>query len=334
MEESFGFDVPERVGFHYAWEDFLRSLHQAFGPASLLRFETVHIDRQLGSAFDLRKIEKLPALELRAIGKIRVFGERVVLPAAGFLDCLAAPDAGGAIEIEKSAAAGARAVLDDEVAVEEDRFHLGEERVIAVEVGPASLDHSDFGAVGGIDEIRNGAAKKVRSGNEVCVEDGDEFASRGLEAVLEGTSFITFAIGAVEVDDGHTLRGVALDAGAGDLASFVGGIVKDLNVEQFARVVESRDGLDETLDYVALVEDGELDGDAWPVLEFGGRAGDVFRVDIVVVDKPVAVEAISRQDKEDEEVGNHHRKVEGIGVIDAGEGAVRKPVPVMAEGGL
>ena len=88
---------------------------------------------------------------------------------------------------------------------------------------------------------------------------------RGLQSIFEGAGFVTFAIGAVNVDDGQALRGVAFDAGAGDLAGFVGGIVEDLHVEQFAWVVESRDGFDQTLDHVALVENGKLDGDARPL---------------------------------------------------------------------
>src|SRR5580704_3908772 len=174
MEESFGFNVPGRVGFHNARKDFLRGLYQALGPASLLSFKAIHVDRQLGSAFDLRKIEKLPALELCSIGKIGVFGERIVLPTAGLINSCTAPYARSAVEIEKSAAAGARAMLDDEVAVEEDGFDLCEERVVAVEVRPARLNHADFGSVCGIDEIRNRAAQKISLGNKVPVEESNE----------------------------------------------------------------------------------------------------------------------------------------------------------------
>ena len=46
------------------------------------------------------------------------------------------------------------------------------------------------------------------------------------------------------------------------------------------------------------------------------------------------MEAVGSEDEEDKEVGDHHRKVESIGVINAREGAVRQLVPVMAEGGL
>src|SRR5580693_4689782 len=144
VEESLGFNMPGGVGSPDAGQDFLCGLHQAFGPARLLGFEAVHVDGQFGSAFDLRKVEKLPAFELRAIGKIGVFGKRVVFPAAGFFDGGTSPDAGGAVEIEECAAAGARSVFDDEMTVEQDGFDLSKEGIVAVEVSPAGLNHADF----------------------------------------------------------------------------------------------------------------------------------------------------------------------------------------------
>ena len=89
----------------------------------------------------MREIEKFPTAKLCAIGKVGVFGEGVVLPAAGVGDGRAAPDTGRAVEIEEGAAAGARAVLDDEMAVEENGFNFREQRVVAVDIGPTRLDH-------------------------------------------------------------------------------------------------------------------------------------------------------------------------------------------------
>ena len=76
-------------------------MHQAFGPAGLLRFEAVHVHGKFRSTLNFREVQELPALELRAVGEIGVFGEGVVLPAAGGVDGRAAPDARGAIEIEE-----------------------------------------------------------------------------------------------------------------------------------------------------------------------------------------------------------------------------------------
>ncbi len=162
-----------------------------------------------------------------------------MLPAAGFVNGLAAPNAGGAIEVEESAAAGTRAMLDDEMAIEEDGFDIGQQRVVAVQISPASLHHANLAASLGIHEIRNRAAKKIGFGEEIGVEDGDKFALRGPQAVLQSASFVALSVGAMNVDDGHALGGVTLDAGASDLASLVGGVIEDLHVEQLRRVVEA-----------------------------------------------------------------------------------------------
>ena len=70
-------------------------------------------------------------------------------------------------------------MLDHEMAVEQDRFHFGERGVVAIQVGPARLHHGDFR----IGEIRQRAAQKIRRRKEIGVEDGDEFARRGLQAL-------------------------------------------------------------------------------------------------------------------------------------------------------
>ncbi len=334
MKKCFGLHVPWRVGFQNFRKNFLGRLHQAFGPASLLGLETVHVYGKFGSTLDAGQIEKFPAAKLRTVGKIGVFGERVVFPATGGFDGRPAPNSGGAVEIEESAAAGTSAVFDDEVAIEQNRFDLREERVVAIEIGPAGLDHADVLSFNEIEKIRNGAAKEVGFRDEVRVEDGDEFSLGSLEAVFEGAGFEPFAISPVNVGDGHALGGMAVNAGFGDFAGFVGGIVEDLNVEKFARVVEARNSFDKALDDIALVENGKLNGDARPLFYFRRRAGNVLAVLIVVVDKPVAMKTVAGEDDEDDEVGNHHSKVEGVGVVDAGESAISELVPIAAQATL
>src|SRR5258708_18172457 len=103
-------------------------------------------------------------------------GGGIVSPSAGLVNGFAAPHGGSAVEIEESASAGTRAVLDDEVAVEKNRFHVGQQRVVAVEIRPACLRHADLAAAIGIHEIRNSAAKKIWFGEKVGVEDGHELA--------------------------------------------------------------------------------------------------------------------------------------------------------------
>src|ERR1700688_3748447 len=130
---------------------------------------------------------------------------------------------------------------------------------------------------------------------------------------------------------GHTLSGVALDTVPSHFLGFISGVVQHLHIEKLGGVIESRDGLDETFEHVALVVNGQLNGDARPLGNRGRLRGNIFRVRVVVVTQPIAVQAIQRQDEKHDEVGNHHCQVEAIGVVNARKGAIGDFVPVMAE---
>ena len=123
----------------------------------LLRLEGVHLDRQLRRRDVIGQEDELPAAQLRAIAEIEIFGQRVVLPAAGVADRLAPPDARRAVEVEEAPAAIAAAMLEHEVRVEKDRLDLGEERVVLVDVPPPRLHHRDFGVAEVVDRLASGS---------------------------------------------------------------------------------------------------------------------------------------------------------------------------------
>ena len=84
----------------------------------LLRFEAVHVHRQLRRSHDVGKINEFPARELGAIAKIEVFAQRIVLPASALLDTRTSPETGGSIEIKKTAAAAARSLLQQKMSIQ------------------------------------------------------------------------------------------------------------------------------------------------------------------------------------------------------------------------
>jgi hypothetical protein len=98
-----------------------------------------------------------------------------VLPAAGEFDGAAAPHAGRPVEVEEAAGAVANSLLDDEVAVEQDGLEAREQVRAPVDVRPAHLRAGDERVVEEVYEL----AKCLRPGDEVGVEDGDEFTLRG-----------------------------------------------------------------------------------------------------------------------------------------------------------
>src|SRR5215831_3240428 len=139
----------------------------------------------------------MPSAQLRSVGQIQVLGERVVLPAAGIVNGAATPDARGAVEVEEAAGSVARGVLDDEVAVEEDRLRLSEDGELAIEVPPTHLHHSNP-LVG---EEWHRSPQEVGAGDEVRVEHGDELALREFEPEFQSSGLKPFAVVPVKVDD-------------------------------------------------------------------------------------------------------------------------------------
>ena len=120
------------LGSQNARQQLDGSLAAAFGPTVGLLFEADDLGWKFRRRGVLRQINKLPALQLRAIRKIQIFGQRIVLPAAGIIDGRATPHPGGSVEMHKPAAAITGGVLDHEVTIQKNRLALGEQRCIAI----------------------------------------------------------------------------------------------------------------------------------------------------------------------------------------------------------
>ena len=179
-------------------------------------------------------------------------------------------------------------MLDDEMPIEQDGFDVSQQGVIAIEIGPARLHHADVVSAVRRQKIRNRAPQKIGVGKKIGVEDSYELPVRGLQPVFESPSLIALAIGAVNVRNRHALRGMSFDAVAGDFTGLVGGIIEHLHIEQFARIVEARHRVHQSLDYVALVVDGKLYGNFGPLDDSGRRAGDILAIlEIRVRDAPL-----------------------------------------------
>ncbi len=127
MIPSFQLDAEGQLAAEEAGKNLNGGLDQAFRPARLLGLEGGHLDGKLGRALHILQVDETPAFELGAIAEVGILGQGVMLPAAGLVDGLAPPDAGGAVEVEKDAAARAGPVLENEVPVEQDGLHFSQE---------------------------------------------------------------------------------------------------------------------------------------------------------------------------------------------------------------
>jgi hypothetical protein len=239
--------------------------------------------------------------------QVEVFGQRIVLPAAGVGDRALPPHPGRAREVEEAAAAVPRGVLHHEVAVEEDRLEPREERVLLVQVAPARLDAADL-ALG---EVVDRLLEEVGLGDEVRVEQRDELALGGLKAVVERAGLVAVAVGAVDVFDVDALRAPLLDLLTGDLDRLIGRIVQHLDLELVGGVVDQARRVDQPLRDVHLIEDRELHRDGWKIFELFGDLRVALGVPIVEVHHEIAVEAVEAQDPQHHEIGVHHDQADG-----------------------
>src|SRR5882757_4077417 len=92
--------------------EFDADLHHALGPAPLLRFEGVDLHWNFRGRFFIEQVDKFPAHQLRTKTQVGIFSECVVLPAAAHVDGFTPPDAGGTVEVKKTAAAIASRLLN------------------------------------------------------------------------------------------------------------------------------------------------------------------------------------------------------------------------------
>ena len=93
----------------------------------LLRFEAVHVHRQFRRSHHIGEENKFPAHELRAITKIEIFGKRVVLPAARFLDARTAPETGRPVKIKKASTSAARGLFQKQMSIQKHRLRAREQ---------------------------------------------------------------------------------------------------------------------------------------------------------------------------------------------------------------
>src|SRR4029453_17609075 len=217
--------------------DLFAGLDRTLCPPMLLRLKAIYVDGKLGRHDGLRQVNEPPAFHLRSIAEVEVFGQRVVMPASRIDYAGFAPDPGSAVEVKKSSAATPGSLLEEEVPIKEERLHLGEQGILAVQVAPAHLHHADMR----IGKVINGASQRVGPGYEISVKNEDELTGGSLQTRGEGARLETGSMIAVIVVHVGASRPKSGDFAGGDLLSLVRGIIEDLDLEFFAWIVELAD---------------------------------------------------------------------------------------------
>ena len=138
--------------------------------------------------------------------------------------------------------------------------------------------------------------QKIRGRHEVGVEDREKLALRLGHPCLQRPSLITDAVSPVDVLDRMALGLQSRHKGFRIGMGVVRGIVQDLDLEQFARVADFQDRLDQLVNHVALIEQGQLDGDARELFKvLSRRLGHAFPASQVPIYHQKAVRPIDRQ---------------------------------------
>src|SRR5204862_5939858 len=107
------------IALQHLRQNLLACLDQTFGPARLLSLERRHLNGKLSRTLHVLQVNEFPTFELRAIREISVLRQGIVLPAPGFLDGPAPPDASRPIEMKKDIASRAPRVSQNTTAVEQ-----------------------------------------------------------------------------------------------------------------------------------------------------------------------------------------------------------------------
>src|SRR5262249_49071854 len=137
-------------------------------------------------------------------------------------------------EVEHAAGPETSPVLDEMMAVEHQGLNAGEQAFVAIQVGPAGLHHADLR----IAEISCNGFQKIRTRDEVGVEDRDELALRALEAVLRRAGLVADAVRTADVDRVEPTLAQLRDLAARQCLRLVRRIVEHLELELVRGVVE------------------------------------------------------------------------------------------------
>ena len=258
VEDGANLYAERNLGLEYARQNLDCGLDGTLCPAELLCLEGVDVVGEFGRNDHVEHELHLPTSELRTVRKVHVFGQGVAFPAATAIDGLLAPHAGGTVEVHEKLAPAAGGLFHHEVAVDTDR--LGERKTGfgAVQVAPAALDQANLFVH---HQVGDGLEEEVLLGDEVGVEDGQEFTLGNLHGFFKGAGLEFGTVGAVDELDVVALGCEFFNLLLGDFVAFVSGVVQHLDFVLVLGVVDGADGFEQAFDAVGFVKDGELCGD-------------------------------------------------------------------------
>ena len=204
-----------------------------------------------------------PAFQVGSQHQVEILRQRVVRPAPRFLDGGAAPDAAGAVELERHAAAGTDVLLHGEVRVLHEA--LGARQPVAFAIAPFDARlHEGRSRMG--EHRGHRLLQPSRRRHEVGVEHRDigcivEGEAGGQRAGLEATAVAAAHMMGIDAVAAQARHGVG-----GDVGRDVVAVVEELDRKAVARPVERAHRGHRTFHHEWLVVDRDLHQHAWQLL--------------------------------------------------------------------
>ncbi len=244
--------APEKPG-----QELARGLDPSLGPAPLLHLQGARTGRDLGGDTDVVEEDEAPPRHLGPVAQVEILGQGVGFPPAGLVQTRPTPDPGGAVEVEEAVGGVAAALLEEEVAVEEERLGPGEPALLLVQVVPAGLNHSHRRIPKGGQE----PVEEVWRGHEVGVENEEKLPVGRLEPVLEGPRLVSRPTLPPDELDPDSLPAPPADPGPGTARGLVRRVVEHLHLQLGPGIAQAACRVHEAPDHVLLVVEGKLDRD-------------------------------------------------------------------------
>src|SRR6266446_10738251 len=191
---------------------------------------------------------------------------------------------------------------------------------------PAGLDHADLW----IGEKMDRVLKQIWRRNEIGVEDANKLARGRFESGCERSRLESGPINAMNQLNIEAALPQFFGARSSHFPCIVGGIVQDLDLQQFSRIIELADRAQKALHYVNFVENRKLNGHSRQLPKPTRRNHRAFAVLKEEINDEIPVNAVSREADEHGEVTRRPNHIAETSLHKVGCQSLRQQVRMMA----
>src|SRR6266704_499493 len=191
---------------------------------------------------------------------------------------------------------------------------------------PAGLDHADLW----IGEKMDRVLKQIWRRNEIGVEDANKLARGRFESGCERSRLESGPINAMNQLNIEAALPQFFGARSSHFPCIVGGIVQDLDLQQFSRIIELADRAQKALHYVNFVKNRKLNGHSRQLPKPARRNHCAFAVFQEEINDEIPVNAVSREAEEHGEVTRRPNHIAEASLHKVGCQLLRQQVRMMA----